>query len=297
VLGAAGLLKGYRATTHWASHDQLAILGAEPVDARVVFDRNRITGAGVTSGIDFALAVAAHLAGEEVAKQIQLQMEYDPAPPFSSGSPSSAGPIMTAQVMAKMETFQAKRREVTLRAAAALKKRDGQQRCADVATRKLGLSPVLDQNTEVLILGSLPSDISLSKGEYYGNPNNDFWKILADVLGQPLIAQPYEERRQVLLQHKIGLWDVYHQCVRPGSMDKDITETEPNDFVALKDDAPKLKLVCFNGKEAGESAADVRRLKYDTIVLPSSSGANRSHQADRLNRWRSVLQPWISRLD
>jgi cyclohexyl-isocyanide hydratase len=120
VLGAAGLLKGYRATSHWASRDQLAILGAEPVDARVVFDRNRITGAGVTSGIDFALAVVAHVAGEEVAKQIQLQMEYDPTPPFSAGSPSSAGCVVTAQVMAKIEAFQARRREVTLRAAAAL---------------------------------------------------------------------------------------------------------------------------------------------------------------------------------
>jgi cyclohexyl-isocyanide hydratase len=120
VLGAAGLLKGYRATTHWAAHDQLAILGAEPVDARVVFDRNRITGAGVTSGTDFALAVVAHVAGEEVAKQIQLQMEYDPAPPFSAGSPASAGSVLTAQVMATIEALQAKRREVTLRAAAAL---------------------------------------------------------------------------------------------------------------------------------------------------------------------------------
>jgi len=120
VLGAAGLLKGYRATTHWASHDQLAILGAEAVDARVVFDRNRITCAGVTSGIDFALAMVAQLAGEELAKQIQLEMEYEPAPPFSSGSPLSAGPIVTAQVMAKIAALQARRRKVTLRAAAAL---------------------------------------------------------------------------------------------------------------------------------------------------------------------------------
>lgn len=120
VLGAAGLLNGYRATTHWASHDQLAMLGAEPVDARVVIDRNRITGAGVTSGIDFALAVAAHLAGEDVAKQIQLQMEYAPEPPFAAGTPASAGPIVTARVMAKMESFQTRRREVTIRAAAAL---------------------------------------------------------------------------------------------------------------------------------------------------------------------------------
>lgn len=74
VLGAAGLLKGYRATSHWASLDQLALLGAEPVSARVVRDRNRITGAGVTSGIDFALRVVADLQGEAVAQMIQLQM-------------------------------------------------------------------------------------------------------------------------------------------------------------------------------------------------------------------------------
>ena len=126
VLGAAGLLKGYRATTHWASHDQLALLGAEPVDARVVIDRNRITGAGVTSGIDFALAVVARLAGEDVAKQIQLSMEYDPEPPFAAGSPAKAGPIVTAQVMAKMESFQTRRREVTIRAAAALERQTGE---------------------------------------------------------------------------------------------------------------------------------------------------------------------------
>jgi cyclohexyl-isocyanide hydratase len=121
VLGAAGLLKGYRTTSHWASRDQLALLGAEPVDARVVIDRNRITGAGVTSGIDFAFTVAAHVAGEDVAKQIQLQMEYDPQPPFDAGSPASAGPAVTEQVRAKMESLQARRREAMLRAAAALK--------------------------------------------------------------------------------------------------------------------------------------------------------------------------------
>ncbi|MDR3708995.1 MAG: DJ-1/PfpI family protein [Capsulimonadaceae bacterium] len=120
VLGAAGLLTGYRATTHWASLDQLSLLGARPVAARVVFDRNRITGAGVTSGIDFALAVTAHLAGEDVAKQIQLQMEYDPVPPFDAGSPGSAGPAITTRVAARMEALQARRREATLRAADAL---------------------------------------------------------------------------------------------------------------------------------------------------------------------------------
>lgn len=120
VLGAAGLLRGYRATCHWASRDQLALLGAEPVDERVVFDRDRITGAGVTSGIDFALAVAAHLTDEQTAKLIQLQLEYDPAPPFHAGSPASAGPELTALIQQRIAPFQEQRREVSRRAGAAL---------------------------------------------------------------------------------------------------------------------------------------------------------------------------------
>src|ERR1700704_3735056 len=90
VLGAAGLLKGKRATCHWAAIEHLRPLGAIPVNQRVVMDGNIITGAGVASGIDFALAVAAILEGEEVAKQIQLQIEYDPSPPFHSGSTETA---------------------------------------------------------------------------------------------------------------------------------------------------------------------------------------------------------------
>ena len=87
VLGAAGLLKGYKSACHWAWRDMLQAFGAIPVAERVVRDRNRISGGGVTAGIDFGLTVAAELAGEEVAKSIQLVLEYDPQPPFDSGSP------------------------------------------------------------------------------------------------------------------------------------------------------------------------------------------------------------------
>ena len=92
VLGAAGLLQGYEATTHWAYMDVLPVFGARPVSRRVVVDRNRITAGGVTAGIDFGLGIAAALAGEEVAKAIQLGIEYDPDPPFDSGSPEKAPP-------------------------------------------------------------------------------------------------------------------------------------------------------------------------------------------------------------
>lgn len=92
ILGAAGLLRGYKATTHWTVLDQLAYFGAEPVQERVVRDRNRVTGAGVTSGIDFGLTLLALLCGEAFARTQQLMLEYDPAPPFDSGSPTSADP-------------------------------------------------------------------------------------------------------------------------------------------------------------------------------------------------------------
>lgn len=97
ILGAAGLLEGYKATTHWAWHHHLALFGAEPVHARTVVDRNRVTGGGVTAGIDFALVLIAAVAGESVARAIQLGFEYDPAPPFDAGSPQKAGPELVAR--------------------------------------------------------------------------------------------------------------------------------------------------------------------------------------------------------
>ncbi|MGH7949098.1 MAG: DJ-1/PfpI family protein [Candidatus Binataceae bacterium] len=102
LLGAAGLLKGYKATSHWAAREGLRGFGAEPVDARVVIDRNRITGGGVTAGIDFGLVLLAKLRGDDAAKLTQLAMEYDPEPPFHAGSPKSAGPAIVEQAMSFM---------------------------------------------------------------------------------------------------------------------------------------------------------------------------------------------------
>ncbi len=98
ILGAAGLLRGYRAATHWAYRDLLPLVGAEPVEARVVEDRNRITGGGVTSGIDFGLTLLARLAGEDYARGWQLGTEYDPRPPFDAGTPAKAGPFIEGEV-------------------------------------------------------------------------------------------------------------------------------------------------------------------------------------------------------
>ena len=120
VLAAAGLLTGYRATCHWLSLDQLAIFGVVPVKERVVSDRNRMTGAGVTSGIDFTLTLVAQLFGEEHAKRAQLAIEYDRKPPFPGGTPASADPQIVESVRDTNAAFQKEREVVARRAAAAL---------------------------------------------------------------------------------------------------------------------------------------------------------------------------------
>lgn len=99
LLAKAGLLDGYKAGCHWAWRKQLSTYGAIPCGDRVVVDRNRITGGGVTAGIDFGLSLAAELAGKDIAQALQLAFEYDPAPPFDCGTPEKAGPELTSAVI------------------------------------------------------------------------------------------------------------------------------------------------------------------------------------------------------
>jgi cyclohexyl-isocyanide hydratase len=99
LLGMAGLLEGYKAATHWACYGALEATGAIPVHERVVVDRNRMSGGGVTAGIDFGLQLLAQLKGEKVAKTTQLIIEYDPQPPFKAGSPDQAGPEIVDAAM------------------------------------------------------------------------------------------------------------------------------------------------------------------------------------------------------
>jgi cyclohexyl-isocyanide hydratase len=120
VLGAAGLLRGKRATTHWASHDFLATLGAIPVKGRVVRDGTLFTGGGVTAGIDFALTMAAEMAGPEVAQSIQLQIEYAPEPPFQSGSPETAPAPVVDSARARLAGMRVEREALMARVAARL---------------------------------------------------------------------------------------------------------------------------------------------------------------------------------
>lgn len=121
VLGAAGLLRGKRATSHWLSRSLLAEFGATPVAERVVFDGNVVTGGGVTAGIDFALSLTAKIRGEEHAKLVQLSLEYDPQPPFRAGSPDSAGKEITELVCKLAQASQSERHAKVMEAVANLR--------------------------------------------------------------------------------------------------------------------------------------------------------------------------------
>lgn len=120
VLGAAGLLKGYRATTHWSAIDFLSGFGAIPTNTRVCVDRNRFTGGGVTAGIDFALTLVSELVDRRTAEAIQLRLEYNPAPPFNAGSPDTAPAEILAFMKERMGPAHARRSELMSEAAARL---------------------------------------------------------------------------------------------------------------------------------------------------------------------------------
>jgi cyclohexyl-isocyanide hydratase len=117
VLGAAGLLRGYKAATHWSAMEMLALLGATPTRSRVCIDRNRITGGGVTAGIDFALRLVSLLVDRTTAEAVQLRLEYNPSPPFNSGSPETAPAEVLALMKERVAPSQARRLEAVERAA------------------------------------------------------------------------------------------------------------------------------------------------------------------------------------
>jgi cyclohexyl-isocyanide hydratase len=121
ALGAAGLLHGYRAATHWSARDCLAPFGATLSTERVCVDRNRVTGGGVTAGIDFALTLVSILVDRATAEAIQLRLEYNPAPPFDAGSPDSAPADVVARMLERIAPFQQRRRDAVAVAAARLK--------------------------------------------------------------------------------------------------------------------------------------------------------------------------------
>jgi len=158
----------------------------------------------------------------------------------------------------------------------------------------VSLPPVIDKESRVIILGTMPSEISLERKEYYANPRNQFWKIIYGIYNQTP-SDDYEERCSFLLSRKIALWDVLYSCEREGSSDSRINNSVANNFNELFNDYPGIKAIFFNGKKAENLFNRLVKNNLDSFLfyhrLPSSSSANtRMTLDDKIREWKIVQQ-------
>jgi hypoxanthine-DNA glycosylase len=157
-----------------------------------------------------------------------------------------------------------------------------------------GLPPLLAANTRLVVLGSFPGVASLRPQQYYGHPQNQFWKIMATLLSPnaaEVLTKPYGERAQWLLAQRVGLWDVYAACNREGSLDSHIKNAQPNDLQSLRTRCPAMVAIAHNGAESFKHAKHTQALGLPVHRLPSTSPANASWSFDRkLVAWQSVLK-------
>jgi len=157
---------------------------------------------------------------------------------------------------------------------------------------KRSFPPVVDKATRVLVLGSLPGEESLARRQYYGNPRNQFWRLIGAVTGRDLVPLAYEARLAALLEAGVGLWDTVASATRRGSLDAAIRNREANDLSRLADRLPKLKAVGFNG--ATSAGIGVPLLSgcpgLALIPLPSSSPAYTLAFEAKLERWLALRQ-------
>jgi len=153
-----------------------------------------------------------------------------------------------------------------------------------------GLAPVASPATRLLVLGSFPSVASLAAQQYYGHPRNHFWPILAALFGQPLGDWPYARRVAFVREQGLGIWDVHARCRRPGSLDADIRDAEPNDLAGLVATLPRLALIAHNGGESARAMRITRALGLPVLRLPSTSPANASWSFERkCAAWRQAF--------
>jgi hypoxanthine-DNA glycosylase len=162
-------------------------------------------------------------------------------------------------------------------------------------TLKRSFAPVIDAHVRLLILGSLPGEMSLAQSQYYGNPQNRFWHLMSEVIRTDLRACDYPSRLQTLLQHGVGLWDVVAQANRTGSLDGNIRNHAHNDLAGLVATLPRLRAIAFNGGTAariGMQALGARAGDYRIFKLPSSSPAYTLPYAEKLAAWLA-MRDWL----
>ncbi|MDC7707279.1 DNA-deoxyinosine glycosylase [Vogesella indigofera] len=158
--------------------------------------------------------------------------------------------------------------------------------------RKTSFPPVVDADTRLLILGSLPGDASLAAAQYYAHPRNQFWRLLSAIGAVELTTLPYPQRLAALQVLGIGLWDVVASARRRGSLDSDIRDVAFNPLTELLSTLPALQAVAFNGKTAAKAAPTLAASGLDILLLPSSSPALTTPFEKKLAEWQ-VLGRYI----
>jgi len=151
--------------------------------------------------------------------------------------------------------------------------------------------PVFDRSTRIVILGSLPGAASLAADQYYAHPRNQFWSLMAEVIGEDLPGMGYAMRLETLLRHRIGLWDVVAEARREGSLDSKIRDHTGNDVVAVTQQLPQLRAIAFNGGTAakiGMRHLGAHAAQYRIYTLPSSSPAYTLPFAEKLAAWSAL---------
>ena len=157
-------------------------------------------------------------------------------------------------------------------------------------TRLVGLPPVIGPGTRLLVLGSFPGVASLRAQQYYGHPQNQFWKILSALWSVDLVGLDYEDRLDAVHTRGLGIWDVYGACEREGSLDTAIRHAELNDFARVLRECPGLQAIAHNGGESFRHARHTQALGLPVHRLPSTSPANASWSFERkLQAWREVF--------
>jgi len=160
-----------------------------------------------------------------------------------------------------------------------------------MAERLLGLPPVISRRTRLVLLGSFPGAASLAAGQYYAHPRNQFWPIVGTLLGEDLPALPYRQRLARLRARGLGLWDIYAECRREGSLDSAIEHAVLNDLASLRLRAPGLRAVAHNGGESARAMRITAALGVPVLRLPSTSPANASWSFERkLAAWRAAFE-------
>jgi hypoxanthine-DNA glycosylase len=159
--------------------------------------------------------------------------------------------------------------------------------------RKRSFAPVVAPHVKLLVLGSLPGELSLAQCQYYANPQNRFWRLMSEVTGSDLVGLDYAARLAALLAHGIGLWDVVGEALRDGSLDSRIRARRDNDLVDLAASLPQLRAVAFNGGTAAriglKSLGDMAQ-RYRIVQLPSSSPAYTLAYAEKSAAWAVLKQ-------